>query len=100
MIDYVNEKEVCRQTQLMRYFGEETQIDCGFCDVCAPEKPTGHEIQSLIPEVNRVLSTGPKSSKDLMLAGIGSEIVVLTCLQRMLEDEQIVLNPNNTYQLQ
>ena len=100
MIDYVNEKEVCRQTQLMCYFGEETQIDCGFCDVCAPEKPTGHEIESLIPEVNRALSTGPKSSKDLILEGIGSEMAVLSCLQRMLEDEQIVLNPNNTYQLQ
>jgi ATP-dependent DNA helicase RecQ len=100
MIDYVNDKEICRQIRLMHYFGEETQIDCGFCDVCAPEKPTGLEIESLIPKLNKVLSSGPKSSKDLILSGIGSEMAVLSCLQRMLEDEQLVLNPNNTYQLQ
>lgn len=99
MIDYVNEKDVCRQIQLMRYFGEETRLECGSCDVCAPEIPNGEVIKSLKPEIEKALQTGPQTSKDLILKGIGTEVAVLTCLQLMLEDELLFLNPNNTYEL-
>jgi ATP-dependent DNA helicase RecQ len=35
MIAYLETDKVCRNTQLLAYFGEETQAPCGHCDVCA-----------------------------------------------------------------
>ena len=34
MISYVKEDEICRSRQLIDYFGQETENDCGICDVC------------------------------------------------------------------
>lgn len=34
MISYLTNDEVCRSRQLLRYFGEKTDKDCGICDVC------------------------------------------------------------------
>lgn len=38
MIDYIQQEEVCRQTQLVRYFGENDGDDCGTCDVCLAQR--------------------------------------------------------------
>ncbi len=34
MIDYVETDDQCRSRQLLRYFGEQNDHDCGQCDVC------------------------------------------------------------------
>jgi ATP-dependent DNA helicase RecQ len=34
MIDYVQTANQCRSRQLLRYFGEQNDHDCGQCDVC------------------------------------------------------------------
>jgi ATP-dependent DNA helicase RecQ len=34
MIDYVQTANQCRSRQLLRYFGERNDHDCGQCDVC------------------------------------------------------------------
>ena len=38
MFDYVEESSECRSKFLLRYFGEETDHDCGSCDVCRSKK--------------------------------------------------------------
>lgn len=44
VIEYVNNKSVCRSRQLLRYFGETKSEDCHQCDVCLD-----HETDSPIP---------------------------------------------------
>ena len=34
MIDYVSQKEVCRSSYLLEYFGQKESTDCKTCDVC------------------------------------------------------------------
>ena len=41
MMDYATNDEVCRSRQLLKYFGEETDHDCGQCDVCLSHRSKG-----------------------------------------------------------
>lgn len=34
VIQYISDKDTCRERMLMEYFGEESSCDCGHCDVC------------------------------------------------------------------
>ena len=41
MIAYATNDQVCRSRQLLRYFGEENDRDCGQCDVCLSHRQEG-----------------------------------------------------------
>jgi len=41
MINYIENKEDCRQLLLMRYFGQKEKKKCGLCDVCIGHKKAG-----------------------------------------------------------
>jgi len=41
MIGYATDDHVCRSRQLLRYFGEENDHDCGQCDVCLSHRKQG-----------------------------------------------------------
>ncbi|MFM1879104.1 MAG: hypothetical protein RLZZ241_1970 [Bacteroidota bacterium] len=99
MIDYVNNSSTCRQLQLLTYFGESKGVACGYCDVCAPEKPVKEELPKLKEQISASLKTGAKTSRELILLGHGSEQGTLLCLQFLLQDEVIRLNSDNTYTL-
>lgn len=38
MIHYINCDVICRQQQLIRYFGEDSDYECGKCDVCIDKR--------------------------------------------------------------
>ena len=41
MIGYAKDDAVCRSRQLLRYFGEQSDHDCGQCDVCLSHRAGG-----------------------------------------------------------
>ena len=99
MVDYVGNINTCRQIQLLAYFGENYQTECGGCDVCAPDKPSRTEIMALKPMILQSLSSGPKSSREIILQGNGTEKATLHCLQFLLEDQIVALDDSNKYKL-
>lgn len=44
VIHYVNENAICRQVQLLTYFNEFNNSDCGYCDVCLSHKPKNYDV--------------------------------------------------------
>lgn len=38
MVQYINNDVVCRQQQLIRYFGEDSTYECGKCEICLEKR--------------------------------------------------------------
>ena len=41
MIEYAENKEICRSRVLLNYFGEKNAKDCGRCDICLKKNESG-----------------------------------------------------------
>jgi ATP-dependent DNA helicase RecQ len=63
VIGYTNNNKVCRQVQLLLYFGEKSYSDCGFCDVCIGKKPKG--LEKIKEKIIKVIEKQPVSLDDL-----------------------------------
>jgi ATP-dependent DNA helicase RecQ len=99
MADYVQNIELCRERQLLAYFGERTTRSCGHCDVCTAGEPTAREIGRIKLRVLEMLGSGPKTSRELLARGLGPEKSLLRSLQILLEEERLRLGTNNEYML-
>ena len=89
----------CRQVQLLAYFGEEDAAACGACDVCRAAQKNQKNPSDLKGRIMRALNKGPKTSRELLGAGLGPEEHLLTCLQHLLEDGQLSLEGQNKYRI-
>jgi len=63
MIDYVKTSNQCRSRQLLRYFGEQNNHDCGQCDVCMAYNRTltnSHKVASAQALIRQLLADRQK----------------------------------------
>ncbi|MFD2790011.1 ATP-dependent RNA helicase SrmB [Arenibacter antarcticus] len=98
ILAYVKNRSVCRNTQILAYFGEKTTADCGKCDVCIQKNPVDHDIITLIQhEIFRLLNSTNYSSRDLIRLLTYKESSVILALQGLLEDGKISVNTTNQY---
>ena len=79
MLRYAEEdSDCCRSRQLLQYFGEEAESDCGICDVCkrrvqSPQPEDAHE--ALRSHILNQLQQGPRNAFDLDLAGFDANLI-------------------------
>ncbi|WP_046755458.1 RecQ family ATP-dependent DNA helicase [Kordia jejudonensis] len=102
VIDYVQNTEVCKNTQLLSYFGETAKKPCGICSVCKTQKETSpdSELQLLIrDDVLKILKTNSMTSTEICETLPYREQLILAIIQLLLEAEKIKLTENNTYTL-
>lgn len=92
VIEYANQKEICRQTFLLNYFNELSGDACGFCDVCLEQKknPPSKAIES---EIVQYLSVSPLHIDQLKekLIKYNDEVWVMA-LNKLLEDGKVKMN--------
>ncbi|WP_430409186.1 RecQ family ATP-dependent DNA helicase [Kordia sp.] len=100
VIKYVRNTEVCKNSQLLSYFGEIAKEACGICSVCKTKKATtpDRELQMLIhDDILKVLRTNPMTSTEICEALPYRENLILAIIQLLLEVEKIKLTEQNTY---
>ena len=98
MLYYVSNSRRCRVRQLLNYFSEESEVNCGQCDVCRNRiNDSKTNMQSISSEILIILEQSNKTSRELIKSLPYAEKEVLLMLQQMLENEMIAVNAKNEY---
>lgn len=98
VLSYCSNSNVCRNIQLLRYFGEQNTKKCLHCDVCIAErkKELNEETYIEIKEnVIAFLSAKPMMLSDLIKASNYKEEYILNTVQLMLDDDMLFYNDKN-----
>jgi ATP-dependent DNA helicase, RecQ family len=98
MVDYVTSVDNCRSRMLLRYFGENSDCNCGVCDVCIEKKKTGNISTSGMNKLKADIFQLLKD-KSLTAAEISSKLnadreEIANTLQSLL-DEEIIVSKNS-----
>ncbi|MFV5699932.1 ATP-dependent DNA helicase RecQ [Flavobacterium sp. ZT3R17] len=96
---YVNEKKVCKSKLILDYFGEKTNVDCGICSYCITKKNRKVDITSLSEAIITLLQTEDLNSRDIQNRTKNSPDDIIFVLQHLLENNTILVKPNNKYTL-
>ncbi len=99
MLDYVNNRSVCRSKQLLAYFGETTKENCGICDICLANQGKNRTSKTIMADVLALLKKEKSSSREVIEKLNLSEAAVLSSLRELLEEGKIKINTLNQYEL-
>lgn len=95
----IKNDQICRQIQLLHYFGENLDAPCGHCDVCLSKKPISKiDYQELSEQILHLL----KKNKILTLNEVNQFLpndkgAIVKTLQLMVERKLIGLNLQNKF---
>lgn len=96
MLAYVQNTTDCRVSFLLDYFGEKSTEPCGKCDICTSStENSGH--LDIKGEILKSLGLRKQSSRQLCDLLNFNENLILKALKELLEDKEVVLNADNTY---
>src|SRR5690554_43652 len=99
VMDYVADRDICKNQLLMRYFGEENSLECGICSTCMVKTEKPFEAQETAQKILDFLIEKPRTSREIEIQLQLSESQILQTLQRLLEEDKIELNHKNEYSL-
>jgi ATP-dependent DNA helicase RecQ len=99
VLNYVNEKKVCKSQLILNYFGETTTENCGICSYCIQKNKPEISTMSLAKKIMDLLKTEPLNSREIQFLTKNSTDDIIFALQQLLEHEVIVVKPNNKYTL-
>jgi ATP-dependent DNA helicase RecQ len=101
VINYVNNDDICRSTQLLSYFGEVNLENCGICSVCLKTKVSLNKqnVKQYFKEIVSVLKYTPMTSREIVTQTNIKEKEITTVLKLMLEENIIKITSANTYEI-
>lgn len=101
VINYVNNETICKNRQLLAYFGEKSEEDCGLCSVCIKKtsKPQSKPDVTIANKILKVLAQENLSSRQLLLAINCTESQLIESLKVLIETRKIKITEANTYTL-
>ena len=98
VLSYCINSNVCRNIQLLEYFGEQNAKKCQHCDVCIAERKkdfTEETYLEIKENILLLLANGSMSLSDLIKAVNHKEEYIIHTIQLMLDDDIILYNSNN-----
>ncbi len=87
---YIRNQDICRSSQLVRYFGEEDPEDCGICDICLEKKNRKGGSQEYMQKVKHLFQSGGLHITDLPKMVDEREIHEYLTILRWLNDNGYV----------
>ena len=100
VIDYVTNDSVCKNIQLLNYFGEKHDEDCGICSVCLSKKPNkGINFKVVQNSIILALEQQPLSSRVLVSQLNFEESEILNVLKTLIEHDIVEVTASNTYKI-
>ena len=101
VIAFVLNSDICKNKQLLNYFGETIPTDCGMCSVCQSKskKKNPTDAKSIMREIILLLESEPLSSRVLIERLAIEDQTVLKTLQDMVENNILGLTSNNKYKI-
>lgn len=99
VLNYINEKKVCKSKLILGYFGENTETDCGICSYCISKKTKSSDTSLISKKIMELLKTQSLNSREIHKLTKNSEDDVIFALQNLLENNKIAIKPNNKYSL-
>jgi ATP-dependent DNA helicase RecQ len=96
VIDYTNNKNICRNTQLLIYFNEFDYQDCNYCDVCISKKPK--DFVSVKQAILKQLQKDP-TTLPLLIDGLKkyNSKTVIQAFNELMDDGKLAQNENIYY---
>ena len=97
VLNFIEEKKVCRSKLILDYFGEKTNTNCGICSYCIGLENKKSDTKTLSAIIIELLKTEDLSSREIQIRIKKNSSDILITLQQLLENDQIMVKPNNKY---
>lgn len=101
VINYISDNDKCKSLQLLNYFGESNNENCGICSVCINKNNSASldANKSDLDIVISLLKNEDLSSRTLLEKSYLNEIQITNIIKYLLEAKKIKLTEYNTYKL-
>ena len=99
VLQYINEKNICKSKLILHYFGEKAEKDCGICSYCISKKTKVSDTSLILDKIIGLLKTQDLNSREIQKLTKNNEDDIIFALQNLLESNKITVNPNNKYSL-
>lgn len=99
VIHFISEKKICKNKLILNYFGEKTTVDCGICSFCITKNIKKKDVTLLSREIIALLQAEDLNSRDIQNKTKNSPDDVIGVLKDLLENNTILVKPNNKYTL-
>lgn len=98
IIAYIENIDICRSVQILKYFGEKFTKSCGHCDVCMAKKKRHNKIIST-NIIALLQKTQPLTLRDINDKLNFTENDILIHLRKLLAEEKIYIKGTDIYLL-
>lgn len=101
VLEFVQNDEICKQVQLLKYFGEKDPAPCGKCSVCtkANTEMSRDDMNEIYLKILKLLKKGPKDSREIVSYLDYKESYILKILSLLCEKGILDRTANNKYKI-
>lgn len=99
VLDFINDTKSCKNKLVLGYFGEISEADCGICSFCISKKNTPTDTSHISEKIIELLKKEDLSSRKIQMLTQNSQDTIIFALQNLLENDTIIIKPNNQYSL-